>query len=426
MPFTPNRRFKNNPRLYTGASGMYYKTSDGKNILDGMAGLWCVNAGHGQPEITQAIQKQAAELDFVSSFQMGHPAAFELADRLTELAPDGIDHVFFSNSGSEAVDTALKIARAYHRARGEGERTRFISRERAYHGMGWGGLSVSGIGRHRRDFGPFLPGVDHLPLGYDRAISGFSRGQPKQGAESADALLSLIQLHDASTIAAVIVEPVTGSGGVHPAPVGYLNRLREICDQHGILLIFDEVITGFGRIGAAFGAERFGVTPDIMTCAKGMTNGAVPMGATFVSADVYEAFQKGPEEQIDIFHGYTYSAHPLACAAGLATLNVYRDQNIFARAAQSEALWEEQAHSLRASDAVIDIRNIGLLAAVDLMPHADKPGARAAECVDYCYSKGLLVRLSGDSIVLSPPLIISSDEINFVFDTLRQSLALTA
>jgi len=321
LPMTPNRLFKSKPRLFVAAEGMHYTTQDGRRILDGMAGLWCVNAGHGQKRIVEAIQTQAAKLDFVSSFQMSHPAAFELAGRIVEIAPEGLDHVFFTNSGSEAVDTALKIARGYHRARGEASRIRFISRAKAYHGMGWGGLSVSGLVRHRRDFGPLLPEVDHLPHTHDPEHAAFSRGQPQWGAHLADELEKLLLIHDPSTIAAVIVEPVTGSGGVYPPPVGYLERLRAICDRHGILLIFDEVITGFGRVGAAFAANAFGVTPDIITCAKGMTNAAVPMGGVIASGKIYQALMNGPENTIELFHGYTYSAHPLACAAALASLD---------------------------------------------------------------------------------------------------------
>jgi beta-alanine--pyruvate transaminase len=422
LPMTPNRQFKSKPRLFVAAEGMHYVAQDGRKILDGMAGLWCVNAGHGQKRIVEAIQTQAARLDFVSSFQMSHPAAFELAGRIVEIAPAGLDHVFFTNSGSESVDTALKIARGYHRARGEASRIRFITRAKAYHGMGWGGLSVSGIVRHRRDFGPLLPEVDHLPHTHDLEHAAFSRGQPQWGAHLADELTKLLRIHDPSTVAAVIVEPVTGSGGVLPPPVGYLERLRTICDQHGILLIFDEVITGFGRLGAAFGANAFGVTPDLITCAKGMTNATVPMGGVIVSAKVYEALMSGPENTIELFHGYTYSAHPLACAAALAALDVYQDLDLFERARGIAPLWESAAHALKDSPHVIDIRNIGLLAAIDLKPRDDAPGARGAECASRCYEDGILIRASGDTLLVSPPLIVTEEQIEAIFSAIRHAL----
>jgi beta-alanine--pyruvate transaminase len=422
LPFTPNRRFKENPRLFVAAEGMHYVTSDGRRVLDAMAGLWCVNAGHGQRAIVDAIKAQAERLDFVSSFQMSHPAAFELAGRIAEIAPGGLDHVFFTNSGSEAVDTALKIARAYYRARGEGSRIRFIGRARAYHGMGWGGLSVSGMVRHRRDFGPLLPEVDHLPHTHNIAQAAFSRGQPQWGAHLADELTAILQIHDPSTIAAVIVEPVAGSGGVLPPPVGYLEQLRTICDRHGILLIFDEVITGFGRLGAAFGSGAFGVTPDLITCAKGMTNGAVPMGGVIASRSVYDALMAGPSGVIELFHGYTYSAHPLACAAALATLDVYRDLDLFARARRLAPIWEQAVHALADAPYVVDIRNIGLLAAIDLKPRDGAPGARGSESANRCFDEGILIRGGGDTLVLSPPLIIAESEIELVFATIRRAL----
>jgi beta-alanine--pyruvate transaminase len=423
LPFTPNRQFKSQPRLFVAAEGMHYVTQDGRRILDAMAGLWCVNAGHGQRRIVEAIQAQAATLDFVSSFQMSHPAAFEVAKRIAAIAPAGLDHVFFTGSGSESVDTALKIARAYHRARGEGGRIRFIGRAKAYHGMGWGGLSVSGIGRHRRDFGPLLPEVDHLPHTHDLEHAAFSRGQPQWGAQLADELDRLLQIHDPSTVAAVIVEPVTGSGGVLPPPVGYLEKLRAICDRHGILLIFDEVITGFWRIGAPFAATAFGVTPDIITCAKGMTSGAVPMGGVIVSDGVHGALMQGPANVIELFHGYTYSAHPLACAAALAALDVYAELDLFGRAQTLAPIWEDAAHALKDAPHVIDIRNIGLLAAIDLKPRNGAPGARAAECAARCFDDGILIRASADTLVLSPPLIITTEQIDFVFATIRRALA---
>jgi beta-alanine--pyruvate transaminase len=422
MPMTPNRQFKSSPRLFTGAEGMHYITQDGRRILDGMAGLWCVNAGHGQKRIVEAIQTQAAKLDFVSSFQMSHPAAFELAGRITEITPEGLDHVFFTNSGSESVDTALKIARGYHRARGEASRIRFISRAKAYHGMGWGGLSVSGIVRHRRDFGPLLPEVDHLPHTHDPEHAAFSRGQPAWGAHFADELDKLLLIHDPSTVAAVIVEPVTGSGGVYPPPVGYLERLRKICDQHGILLIFDEVITGFGRLGAPFAASALGVTPDIITCAKGMTNAAVPMGGVITSGKVYQALMNGPENTVELFHGYTYSAHPLACAAGLAALDVYQDLGLFDRARQIASVWETAAHALRDAPYVADIRNIGLLAAIDLKPRDGAPGARGTECAVRSYNDDILIRNAGDTLMISPPLIVTEEQIEAIFATIRRAL----
>jgi beta-alanine--pyruvate transaminase len=422
LPMTPNRQFKSKTRLFVGAEGMHYVTPEGRRILDGMAGLWCVNAGHGQKRIVEAIQTQAAKLDFVSSFQMSHPAAFELAGRIADIAPDGLDHVFFTNSGSESVDTALKIARGYHRARGEANRIRFISRARAYHGMGWGGLSVSGLARHRRDFGPLVPEVDHLPHTHNIEHAAFSRGQPQWGAHLADELDKLLLVHDPSTIAAVIVEPVTGSGGVYPPPVGYLERLRRICDQHGILLIFDEVITGFGRLGAPFAANLFGVTPDLITCAKGMTNAAVPMGGVIVSGKVYQAMMSGAENTIELFHGYTYSAHPLACAAGLAALDVYQDLGLFDRARDLAQVWENAAHALKDAPHVIDIRNIGLLAAIELRPREGAPGARGAECASRSFDEDILIRASADTLMISPPLIITEEQIDAIFATISRAL----
>ncbi|TXL81587.1 aspartate aminotransferase family protein [Vineibacter terrae] len=424
LPFTANRQFKANPRLFVGADGMYYTAADGQRILDGMAGLWCVNAGHNQRPIVEAIKHAAERLDYVSSFQMAHPLAFEAASRIASIAPAGMDHVFFANSGSEAVDTALKIARAYFRVKGEVGRTRFIGRAKGYHGMGWGGLSVAGIGRHRKDFGPLLPETDHLPHTLDLAHTAFSRGQPAWGAHLADELEALAQIHDPSSIAAVIIEPVTGSGGVLPPPQGYLERLRAICDRHGILLIFDEVITGFGRLGAPFAAQAFGVTPDLITCAKGMTNGAVPMGGVIAGDKVWNAFMAGPENMIELFHGYTYSGHPLACAASIATLDVYRDQDIFERAARTAPLWEAAAHALKGLPNVIDIRNIGLLAAIELAPRPDGGAVRAIEAANRCFDEGVLVRSAGDALVLSPPLVISDAEIERLFATIARVLKL--
>ena len=426
MPFTPNRAFKHSPRLFVRAQGMHYCTPEGRQILDTLAGLWCVNAGHGDPRIVRAIQAQAAELDFVSSFNMSHPLAFEVAERLAGFAPAGLSRVFFSNSGSEAVDTALKIARAYHRARGEGGRIRFFGRAKAYHGVGWGGLSVGGLARHKREFTPLLGDVDHLCLPYDQERSAFTRGQPEYGAHFADELESILAtVHDPSTVAAVIVEPVTGSGGVYAPPKGYLERLREICDRHGILLIFDEVITGFGRLGAPFAARALNVTPDMICCAKGLTNGSVPMGATIARNGVFEAIANRPASQIELFHGYTYSAHPLACAAALATLDVYEHGDLFGRVARLAPAWAESAHSLQGARHVRDVRSIGLLAGVDLEPREGAPGARGGDVGQRCFDAGMLVRNSGDTLLLSPPLIIEEEQIAHVFETLARVLAST-
>ncbi|MBI6614441.1 aminotransferase class III-fold pyridoxal phosphate-dependent enzyme [Pseudomonas simiae] len=423
-PFTAMRPFNRQPMLFDRAAGMHYTTTEGRDVLDAMAGLWCVNAGHGQPRIVEAIREAAGRLDFVSSFKMSHPAALTLADQLVAKAPANLDKVFFTNSGSEAVDTALKIARAYHQARGDSRRTKLIGRAKGYHGMGFGGLSVSGIGRQKRDFGPLLGDVAHLPLPYD-AGSRFSLGQPEQGAHYADALLHLLEVHDPATVAAVIVEPVTGSGGVYAPPLGYLQKLREICDRHGLLLIFDEVITGFGRVGHGFAAEAFGVTPDLMTLAKGLTNGAVPMGGVLVSGAVYEAFMQGPEQAIELMHGYTYSAHPLACAAGLATLEVHEELGLNAHVRQIAPLWQNTALALREQALVLDVRAIGLLCAVELKPREGAPGARAAEVAQRCFEAGVLVRASGENIVLSPPLIINQEQVAQVFSTLGKALEAT-
>lgn len=420
-PFTPMRQFRQQAMMFTSAAGMFYTTRDGRQVLDAMAGLWCVNAGHGQPKITEAIREAAGRLDFVSCFKMSHPDALTMAERLIDIAPVGMEQVFFTNSGSEAVDTALKIARAYHQARGDSRRTKFIGRAKGYHGMGFGGLSVSGIGRQKRDFGPLLGEVSHLPLPYDASMR-FSSGQPEQGAHYADALNQLLETQDATTVAAVIVEPVTGSGGVYAPPVGYLQALRQICDKHGVLLIFDEVITGFGRLGASFAAQAFGVTPDIMTTAKGLTNGAVPMGGVMVSGAVYQAFMQGPESAIELMHGYTYSAHPLACAAGLATLQVHAEQGINEQARATEPLWRQAALALKNAACVLDVRAIGLLCAVELEPRAGAPGARGAAVAQWCFEHGVLVRGSGDTIVISPPLVISADQVGQVFETLGRAL----
>ena len=423
MPFTPNRRFKANPRLLSGARDMHYFTPDGREVLDGTAGLWCVNAGHNRPRIVEAIQRQAAELDYVSSFNMAHPLAFTFAARLAAMAPPGLDRIFFSNSGSESVDTALKIALAYQRARGKAGKTRLIGRERGYHGVGFGGISVGGIVRNRMYFGSLLTGVDHLPHTHGIAANLFSRGQPEQGADLADTLERLVALHDASTIAAVIVEPVAGSTGVLIPPKGYLERLRALCDKHDILLIFDEVITGFGRVGAAFAAERFGVIPDMMCLAKGLTNAAVPAGAVAVSRAIHDAMMDAADAPIELFHGYTYSAHPLACAAGLATLDVYAEEGLFERARTLEPYWETAMHSLADARHVIDIRNLGLIAGIELEPRPGKPTERAIEAYEAAFDAGLMIRVTGDIIALSPPLIIDKGQIDRIVDTLRTVLS---
>jgi beta-alanine--pyruvate transaminase len=422
LPFTANRQFKARPRLLAKASGMHYWTPEGRQILDGVAGLWCVNAGHARREITQAVANSLETLDYAPPFQMAHPAAFQLANALVKIAPAGLDHVFFTNSGSESVDTALKIALAWHRARGEASRTRLIGRERGYHGVGFGGISVGGISPNRKTWSAsLLPGVDHLPHTHDLAKNAFSRGAPEHGAHLADELERLVTLHDASNIAAVIVEPIAGSTGVLLPPRGYLQRLREICTRHGILLIFDEVITGFGRTGAAFAAQEFDVTPDMITLAKGLTNGCVPMGAVLVSKAVYETFMQGPDG-IELFHGYTYSAHPTACAAGLATLALYERDGLFTRAKSLAQHWEDAAHALRALPHVIDVRNYGLILGLELAPLAGKPGARAFEVFTKCFERGVLVRQTGDIIALSPPLIIETAQIDQIFGTLTEVL----
>jgi beta-alanine--pyruvate transaminase len=412
LPFTPNRAFKAAPRLIARAKDMHYYTPDGRAVLDGTAGLWCTNAGHNRDPIVAAIRAQAAELDYSPAFQFSHPRAFELASRVAALAPGDLDHVFFCNSGSEAVDTALKMALAYHNIRGEGARTRLIGRERGYHGVGFGGISVGGIVANRKFFGALLAGVDHLTSTYNREQQAFSRGEPEWGAHLADDLERIVALHDASTIAAVIVEPMAGSTGVLPAPKGYLARLRAICDKHGILLIFDEVITGFGRLGHAFAAERYGVLPDLITFAKGITSGSVPMGGVIVRRPIYQAFMRGPEHMVELFHGYTYSAHPLACAAGIATLDLYRDEQLFERARKLEPIWADAVLGLRGLPNVLDIRCVGLTAGVDLASRPDAVGRRAYDAMVKAFSEqNLVVRITGDTIALTPPLIISERQI---------------
>lgn len=422
MPFTANRQFKQSPRMFVSADRMHYKTADGREVLDGTAGLWCCNAGHNRPKIVEAIQKQAAELDYAPAFQMGHPKAFELANRLRDMAPEPMEHVFFTNSGSESVETALKIAIAYQRVIGQGTRTRLIGRERGYHGVNFGGISVGGIVNNRKFFGSLLTGVDHLPHTHLPGQNAYTRGMPEHGGDLADELERIVALHGPETVAAVIVEPVAGSTGVLIPPQGYLQRLRELCTKHGILLIFDEVITGFGRLGAPFAADYFGVMPDLITCAKGLTNGVVPMGAVLATKEVHDAFMTGPEHMIELFHGYTYSGNPLASAAGIATLETYREDGLFERAAELSAYWEDAVHSLRDAPHVIDIRNLGLIAGIELDPIAGEPTKRAFSAFLDAYEHNVLIRTTGDIIALSPPLIIEKSHIDTLFGTLRDVL----
>jgi beta-alanine--pyruvate transaminase len=427
LPFTANRSFKQRPRMIARAKGMHYYTPDGRAVLDGSAGLWCCNAGHNRDEIVQAIQTAAAELDFAPAFQYGHPKPFALASRLASLAPGDLDHVFFCNSGSEAADTALKIAIAYWNVTGQGQRQRLIGRERGYHGVGFGGISVGGIVNNRKFFGSLLAGVDHLPHTYNRAEQAFSRGEPEWGAHLADDLERIVTLHDASTIAAVIVEPMAGSTGVLPSPKGYLQRLRQICDRHGILLIFDEVITGFGRLGFAFAAERYGVIPDMITFAKGVNSGTVPMGGVIVRKGIHDAFMKGPDHVIELFHGYTYSAHPLACAAALATQDIYREEKLFERARDLEETWADAMFSLKSLPNVVDVRTVGLVGAVDLASKPDAFGARAYEAMERGFHDvGIMMRVTGDTIALSPPLVITEDEIGEVVDKMTRVIKAVA
>lgn len=426
MPFTANRDFKKSPRMFVSAKGMHYQTDECRRVMDGTSGLWCVNAGHCRANITAAIQRQAAELDFAGTFQMGHPRAFECAERLIDIAPADFSHVFFTNSGSEAVDTALKIALGYHRARGNGAKTRLIGRERGYHGVNFGGMSVGGIAANRKMFGATLVnGVDHLRHTHDLARNAFSRGAPESGAEFADDLSRLISLHDASTIAAVIVEPVACSTGVLVPPKGYLKRLANICSDNDILLIFDEVITAFGRLGTPFAADYFGVMPDIITTAKGLTNGTVPMGAVLVKSHIHEAFMRAPSAAIEFAHGYTYSGHPLASAACIATLDTYAEEGLLTRARALAPYWESALHSLRELPHVIDIRNIGLIGAIELEPSADEPGRRAHRIFLEAFRNGLLVRATGDTIALAPPLIIEHGEIDELIEIVANVLTST-
>ncbi|MBY0509752.1 MAG: aspartate aminotransferase family protein [Rhodospirillaceae bacterium] len=429
MPFTANRRFKASPRLLTSAAGMHYISDDGRKILDGTAGLWCVAAGHGRRTIADAVQKQLTEMDYAPPFQMGHPLAFEFAEKLARFAPGGaaakLDRIFFTNSGSEAVDTALKIALAYHQAKGHATRTRLIGRQRGYHGVGFGGISVGGLPNNKRGF-PLLPGVDHIRDTHDLARNAFSEGLPKHGVEFADDLERIVQQHGAETIAAVIVEPVAGSAGVLLPPQGYLQRLRAICDKHGILLIFDEVITGFGRLGAPFGVEAFNVKPDMVTVAKALTNGAIPMGAVFVSRAIHDAMMQGPESQIEFFHGYTYSGHPAACAAGMAVLDIFEQEQLLTRGANLEPVWQKAVHSLRDRPHVIDIRAMGLVAGIELASRDGAPGARAFDVFTDCFAKGLLIRVTGDIIALSPPLIAENQHIETIVSVIGDALTRAA
>jgi beta-alanine--pyruvate transaminase len=427
MPFTSNRAFKKRPRLIARSKDMHYYTPEGREILDATAALWCCNAGHNRGRIVEAIQRQAAELDFSPTFSFGHPLVFQLASRIAALAPADLDHVFFTNSGSEACDTALKIALAYHNVRGQGSRQRLIGRERGYHGVGFGGISVGGMSNNRKFFGSLLSGVDHLPATYNREHQAFTKGEPEWGGHLADALESIVALHDASTIAAVIVEPMAGSTGVLPAPKGYLQKLRAICDKHGILLIFDEVITGFGRLGFAFAAERYGVVPDMITFAKGVTSGTVPMGGVIARKPIYDAFMKGPEHAIELFHGYTYSGHPLACAASLAALDVYRDEKLFERAHALEPKWCDALMTLKGLPNVADIRCVGLTGAIDLAPSAAGAGERGYAALEYSFHEaGIMLRLSGDTIELTPPLVVSEDQIGEIVDKVARTIKAVA
>jgi beta-alanine--pyruvate transaminase len=417
IPFTPNRAFKRAPRLLARAKDLHYYTPDGRAVFDGLAGLWCTNAGHNRDPIVAAISNQAAELDYAAAFHFAHPKSFELASRIAALAPADLNRVFFCNSGSEAIDTALKIALAYHNVRGEGARTRLIGRERGYHGVGFGGISVGGIVNNRKFFGTLLAGVDHLPATYSREHQAFTKGEPEWGAHLADELERIVALHGASTIAAVIVEPMAGSTGVLPAPKGYLQRLRAICDRHGILLIFDEVITGFGRLGHAFAAERYGVTPDLLCFAKGVTSGTVPMGGVIARESIYDAFMRGPEHTIELFHGYTYSAHPLACAAGLATLDLYRDENLFDRAKRLEPTYADAAMALKGLPNVLDVRTVGLAAGIDLASRPDAVGERGYEAMERAFQdEDLVIRITGDTLAIAPPLIVNETDIAELFE----------
>lgn len=426
MPFTANRDFKSDPRMVVAAEGMYYTSEDGRQILDGTAGLWCANAGHSHPLIVEAVTNTIKTLDFAPMFNFGHPEAFRLAATLAETFPNPLNRIFFGNSGSEAVDSALKIALAYHKARGKGGKTRFIGRERGYHGVGFGGISVGGIVANRKQFNTHLPGVDHMRHTHDPARNSFTRGPVPHGVELAEDLERLVALHGAETIAAVIVEPMAGSTGILPPPVGYLERLREIATKHDILLIFDEVISGFGRLGTPMAAHYFGVTPDMITFAKGVTSGAIPMGGVAAADFIYDAVVENSETPIELFHGYTYSAHPVAVAAALATQRAYAEDGMFENAASLETVWGDALHSLKGAPNVADIRTIGLVGGIELASRDGKPGARAYEAMKRAWAKGLMIRVTGDIIALSPPLIINESQIGIITDTLKEVLAETA
>ena len=422
LPFTPNKKFKADPRLLVSAKGMYYKSDDGKEILDGISGLWCCNAGHCHPKIVSAVQNQVAELDYATAFNMSHPKAFELAEKISELTPKGLDRVFFGNSGSEAVETALKVALAYHASKGDGQKTKFIGREKGYHGVNFGGVSVGGLTPNRKSFGPLLPGIDHMPHTWSPEHMAFTKGQPEWGLHLAEDLEKILILQDPSTVAAVIIEPVTGSGGVIVPPIGYLERIREICTKHDVLLIFDEVITAFGRLGDSFAANRFNVRPDIITMAKGLTSAVIPMSAVAFDTNIHDQLMKGPEAMIELFHGYTYSGHPVACAAGIATLDVYQEEGLFDRAKELEPVFEEALHSLKGLNQIIDIRNIGLMGAVHF-GSGDKPATEfAANVFQHCYENDVLVRYSGEFLVLSPSLVATKEHIHQITDALRKAI----
>ncbi len=422
LPFTPNKKFKANPRLLTSAKGMYYKSDDGREVLDGIAGLWCTNAGHCHPKIVAAVQNQAAELDYATAFNMSHPKAFELAEKVSSLTPKGLDRIFYGNSGSEAVETAMKVALAYHASKGDGQKTKFVGREKGYHGVNFGGVSVGGLTPNRKSFGPLLPGIDHMPHTWDTEHMAFSKGQPEWGLHLADELEKILILQDPSTVAAVIIEPVTGSGGVIVPPVGYLKRIREICTKHNVLLIFDEVITGFGRLGSCFAANRFDVRPDMITMAKGLTSAMIPMSAVAFDNSIYDQLMEGPEAMIELFHGYTYSGHPVACAAGIAALDVYEEEGLFDRAKEMEPYFQEAIHSLKGLNQVIDIRNIGLMGAIHFGSDGLPATEFAAKVFQHCYDNNVLVRYSGEFLVLSPSLIVEKEHLDTIADALKAAI----
>ncbi|URQ67322.1 aspartate aminotransferase family protein [SAR86 cluster bacterium] len=422
LPFTPNKKFKANPRLLTSAKGMFYKSDDGREVLDGIAGLWCTNAGHCHPKIVAAVQNQAAELDYATAFNMSHPKAFELAEKVSSLTPKGLDRIFYGNSGSEAVETAMKVALAYHASKGDGQKTKFVGREKGYHGVNFGGVSVGGLTPNRKSFGPLLPGIDHMPHTWDTEHMAFSKGQPEWGLHLADELEKILILQDPSTVAAVIIEPVTGSGGVIVPPVGYLERIREICTKHNVLLIFDEVITGFGRLGCCFAANRFDVRPDMITMAKGLTSAMIPMSAVAFDNSIYDQLMEGPEAMIELFHGYTYSGHPVACAAGIAALDVYEEEGLFNRAKEMEPHFQEAIHSLKGLNQVIDIRNIGLMGAIHFGSDGLPATEFAAKVFQHCYDNNVLVRYSGEFLVLSPSLIVEKEHLDTIADALKAAI----